>query len=216
MSYIGDLDIGICPYIFVRSGRGKYYLAKICAAFVGNVLIIAIPFLINLLLCMIALTAEPNYGFAPYGLRDFPRSVLGTWYAFQTEHPALPLAEIFVNHPTLYSLLYIIFISFNAGLFGVFLLCLSFLLRKNRALLFLPVYLFMLITSAISDRGVMAAISNPNIVFTNYDFMDYLACRGYGGKSPEFLLMVYVAMIGLSALITLRTIQKDTITLAEV
>lgn len=216
MSYIGDLDTGICPYIFVRSGRVKYYLSKICAAFFGNVLIVAIPFLINLVLCMIALTTKPNYSFGFYGSQGFSEIVLGIGYIFQAEHMALPLAEVFVNAPTLYSLLYIVFISFNAGVFGVFVLCVSFLFHKNRALLFLPVYLFVLITSVITNNALTAAISDPQIEFINYSFMDYLGSFGYGGKNPIFLLTVYVVIAILSVLITLQTVKKDPIELNEV
>lgn len=216
MSYIGDLDTGICPYIFVRSSRGKYYFSKISAAFLGNMLIIAIPFLFNLLLCMIALTTEPNYSFGFYGLSGFSSMVLGQGYIFQAENLAFPLAEIFVRFPGVYCLLYILFISFNAGLFGVFLLCLSFLLRKNRALLFLPVYLFMLITSVISSNQLTAAINDPSIVFTNYNFMDYLGCFGYVGQSPAFLLTVYGVIIVFCIVVTFRNIRKDPIDLCEV
>ena len=83
-------------------------------------------------------------------------------------------------------------------------------------MLFLPVYLFVLITSVITNNALTAAISDPQIEFINYSFMDYLGSFGYGGKNPIFLITVYVVIAILSVLITLRTVKKDPIELNEV
>lgn len=209
MSYINDLESGVFSMVVIRSGKMRYYLSKLVAAFIGNVIIIAIPFIMNLILCHMTFSSEPNYLFGEYGLPNYFRTVLGTNYVFNANQTIIPFVQLFLKHSALYNLMYIGFLSAAAGVLGAFLVCFSFLFKKRRAILFIPIYIYILFSSVISEYFYTMAMSNPDFIFRNFDFMDYFAVFGFQGKSILYLMCVFLLLILFCVFSCFRTIKAD-------
>jgi len=208
MSYLGDIESGAYSLAVVRAGKLRYFLSKLAATFVGNFLIIALPFLINLLLCHLAFSGKPNFSFGEYGMPNYFRTLMGTNFILPLEQSQIPFLHIFLISPTLYSLLYTAIISCVSGLLGVFVLCLSFFVRK-RALLFIPVYLLILFSSVVTEYNYSASLSNPGRVFVNYDFMDYLGTHGYPGQISRYPAILFLVLVIFCVLATCWAIRND-------
>lgn len=209
-SYISDIETGVFHVVLVRSSKAKYYLSKIFACFLGNVLIIAIPLIVNLILCHMTFSSKPNFLFGEYGMPNYFKTVLGTNFIINMEHSSFPLVRVFLYNSTLYNLLYIGWQSFISGMLGVFLTCMSFVI-KNRAALFVPVYVLSLFSSVASEASYSNAIHDANEVFVNYNFMDYLAVFGYPGQSLIYLLAVLSFLLILSICAFAKAMKTDEI-----
>ena len=208
MSYLGDIESGAYSLAVVRAGKLRYFLSKLAATFAGNFLIIALPFLINLLLCHLAFSGKPNFTFGEYGLPNYFSTLMGTNFILPLERGQIPFLHVFLLSPTLYSLLYTAIISCVSGLLGVFVLCLSFFVRK-RAFLFIPVYLLFLFSSVVTEYNYSASLSDPGRVFVNYDLMDYLGTHGYPGQISRYPVILFLALVIFCALATCWALRND-------
>ena len=208
-SYIADIETGVYSLAVLRSGKKNYFLSKMIATFVGNFIMIAIPFLINLILCHMTFSSTSNYPFGEYGLPNYYRTVLGSNYIFSTDQTEIPFMHIFLTSPTLYNLLYIFIVSVVSGYLGVFVLSLSFLFNRNRAYLFAPIYIFMLASSVVTEYRYSRAVSNPSIQFVNYNLMDYIAVFGYPGKSLLYISVVITVCTSFVVVATIHAIKAD-------
>lgn len=195
LSYIQDVECGILPLLITRGNRKRYLFSKLSACFFGNVVIILIPFLLNLLLCHIAFPVNENSSRWYYGVLDYSGILLGTNNLFQTDYGALPFLRLFLYSPTLYNVLYILILSFASGVFGVFVLCLSFFFRKQKAPLFLPVFLMVLGSSVLNSYCLNRAICDAGYRYVNYNLMDYFAAFGYRGQSPYYILGIVAVLL---------------------
>lgn len=209
LSYITDLELGTYSVIVVRSGKKQYLVSKIFATFIGNFVLITIPFLVNLILCHLTFSNEPNFIFGEYGLPNYFRTIMGTNYVFSAFQKEIPFLPIFLLSPTLYNILYILILGFASGIFGVLVLSISFIFSKRRAYLFAPVYLLMLLTSVLSEYSYSKAVNNPGQVFINFDLMDYLAAFGYPGKSALYIAILLVISLAFCIATFIKALYND-------
>lgn len=131
-SYMTDRDRNnICAYA-VRGGRTNYYLSSAATAFAGSFIIIFVPLLIDLLLnvtifplnSMLDHTNSPTFSIAH--INEVWTHYIG--------------ASLFVSHPFLHCLLWVLIPSLFSGIVGVFVYSLSFFVKRFKILLFLPFY----------------------------------------------------------------------------
>lgn len=209
MSYIGDLETGVYSLVVLRIGKVRYLFSKMIATFFGNFIIIAVPFVFNLILCHLTFSHQPNYYFGEYGMPNYTNMILGTAYAFSAEHTEISFFKIFLESPTLYNLLHILILSIVSGFLGVLLLCFSFIFNRRRAYMFAPVYLLMRASSVVTEYIYARAISDPDVLFVNYNIMSYLAVFGYPGKSVTYIVVLVVLGILFAVFSTLKAIKTD-------
>lgn len=209
MSYIEDLETGVYSLAIIRTGKVQYFLSKMFAAFWGNFIIIAIPFIFNLLLCHLTFSQKPNYPFGEYGLPNYFTTLLGTGYIFSSKQSEIPFLSVYLVSSTLYNILYIFILSMTSGFLGVFLLSFSFLCCRKRAYLFAPVYLLMLASSVITEYAYSRAVSNSEIEFINYNLMDYLAVFGYPGKSLTYVSILFLFGVSFILIASIKVIRND-------
>lgn len=211
MSYINDLETGTFSLAIVRSNKFRYYISKNIAAFLGNFIIIFIPFLLNLIFCHMTFSEQPNYAFGEYGLPNYFRTITGSnsMFVAQMRNSGIPFIGLFVKSPTLYCLLYLFLLSVAAGVLGNFVLCISFFLKKHRVFLFLPVYLLVIFSGVATSYSEMMARRDANRVYTDYNLMDYLGILGYKGQDGRYIA-VLLAVIGVFCMIAIwRAIRSD-------
>lgn len=193
MSYINDSETGVLPVLFTRCGKRRYIISKIIACFVGNVLIIAIPFIFSFLLCNIACPVQGNYDFGIMGLSSYIKTLSGSSVFINTPYTALPMLRLFLFSPNLYAIVITLIMSAASGAFGVFLLCLSFVLKRFRPFLFLPVYLLVIAGNYMNVAGYYNSL-NTGSVYTDYQLMDYFVFSTMYGRNPFLILTLFAAM----------------------
>lgn len=209
ISYIQDVDCGALPLLTTRGGRKRYVFSKLVVCFLGNIMIILIPFLLNLLLCHIAFPVNENSSLWFYGLWDYGSFFLGTNYTVQTDYGVLPFLRLFLYSPTLYNVLYILILSLASGIAGVFVLCLSFFFCKQKAPLFLPVFLMVLGSSVLNVYCLSRAVGDASYKYVNYNLMDYFAAFGYRGQSPYYILSVAAVLLVFCAFAVRHVLRAD-------
>ncbi len=209
ISYIQDIDCGALPLLTTRGDRKRYVFSKLTACFLGNVVIILIPFLLNLLLCHIAFPSNENSARWVYGVLQYDGILLGTNHSYQTAYGALPFLRLYLFSPTLYNVLYILILSLASGIVGVFVLCLSFFFHKQKAPLFLPVFLMVLGSSVLNAYCLSRAVSDASYQYVNYNLMDYFAAFGYRGQSPYYILGVAAVLLVFCAFAVRHVLRAD-------
>ena len=194
LSYLAEWDGGLLPAILTRVSRRNYCLSKMIACFLGNVLIILIPFSMSVLFSHAAFSGLSNLPGVEYRLLNYGNLISGKAWFVPLKYPVLPMARLFVNHPFWYAFVHILILAGTSGIFGVFLLMLSFLVRRIRAVLLLPVFLLVRITSAISDFSLETSMNDPTIPYVNHSLMDQF-CIGVNNAVSPFLLPVIFVLI---------------------
>lgn len=115
-----------------RMGRRTYFIAKGIACFLGGMMIILIPFLINLLLTY---TTFPRTG------NLYDGSFVYTNMAWECYGASYPAVKLFFSHPFFYESVFCVAFSILSGLLSVMAYACSLLVKKNMLVIFLPVYL---------------------------------------------------------------------------
>ena len=170
-SYIDDYKNQLLPVYVTRSSRVCYYVSKLVSCFVGTAMVVAIPFFCNLVLTNLFFPHNHNTWLGGYQGGNFYRSLLGLNTMFFTDYPKTPFLEVFLKSPFLYHLLYLVILSSFAGLMAAFVLSLSFIWRKWKLFLFIPVYV------------VIQVLTNMNTLFLRrageygYSFWDFYTMK---------------------------------------
>ena len=177
MSYLTELESGMIPVLLTRVSKRKYCLSKALTCFIGNAVIIGVPLLFNYFLCRLAFPTDlPNsIGSGGYGVPVF-NALLNAKMAdgFLTcKYPIVPMLSLFLNHRQIYLLVHIGMITLASGLAGVFLLFLSLLIGRYRALLFLPVFLLVRLSAMLDTYFMNAATQDFSKQYVSLSFMEY-------------------------------------------
>lgn len=209
MSYFSDKECGVLVALLCRINRLQYHISAMITCFIGNFLIIFFPFLLNLLLCHITFPENTNFLFGQRGTENFVSAVLGNTLIFSTENPTIPFLSLFLNNSAIYNVWYILLLSIMSGILGVFLLSLSRLWIKSRAILFLPIFFGLQMSSLATAYSYNRAIENSEVYFTNYTIMDYFAVAGYPGQSFMYLFIVVIGLLLFSAASLMVVLLRD-------
>lgn len=209
LSYINDRDSGIIPLVLSRGNTKEYFLSKTFVCFCGSAIIILLPLAFNLSLCHIALPSGYNYPFGSYGDLNFSNLLTGETLMFSTKNPAFPFLRIFLRTPVGYNILYILLLSLFSGLLGVVPLCLSFLIKRYRVLLFVPNFILLRVSSVLEQISYNRAIEAPAYNYTNYRIMDYLGPFTYVGQNPVYIFSVVLALVLFCVICCTVAIRRD-------
>lgn len=138
-SYFDDRKYGTHNFFIIRNNKKTYYSAKAIVCFIGNFLIIVLPGLIHFLLLKITFVENNNTLFGQYKtLLYFNNLFVDDIIPVKAYYPFISL---YIKNINLYNLIHFIFIGILTGMLGVFSYAISFQIKKNKILIFLPVYL---------------------------------------------------------------------------
>jgi ABC-type transport system involved in multi-copper enzyme maturation permease subunit len=207
-SYLDDYQNRLLPVYLSRSSRQAYYLSKLLASFLGTSMVIAIPFLLNLLLCNLFLPHNHNTWFGEYQMGNFYRQLLGTNLLYTTSDTELPFLKLYLYSPFLYNLLYLFFFSLFSGLLGALVLGFSFWWKKHKIALFVPVFLVMQLLQVYDAWSLSDAIENGSR-YRNFNILDYVVPSVSKGRAPSFLLVVLVVMAAVLVCSVIYALKED-------
>lgn len=114
---------GYTKMVIIRGGKSNYYLAKYAAGFLSGVLVVLIPLVLNLIVTACFVPAVR------------PSIIYQQYYAISH---ATMWSELFYRHPLVFVLLYLLMDCIFAGLFAVFGMAFSMLLKNRIAVVILP------------------------------------------------------------------------------
>ncbi len=107
-AFLTDARTGLINQFAIRCKKSHYYLAKLITAFVSGGTVAVIPFIVNLIICMLYL---------PWGTPLYYTSL-------HLVAPHCVLADIYYTYPALYVFLYLLYIFVIFGLINC--ICLTF------------------------------------------------------------------------------------------
>lgn len=189
LSYFEDCESKMLGFWLRRTGKKKYYTAKAIICFVGSFLMIAIPFLVNLLLVWITFPENGNLYDGIIHSELFYLNVESFHETWQTYWN--PFLSLYIFHPFFYNCIYILMMSLLSGVLGVVAYVSSFFIRKYKLLLLLPVYLLFWILTMINQFVDDFDMELFSYVIRGYVKGNYLYFIGVLG----ILIVVFVILI---------------------
>lgn len=221
-SYLTERANGSSILLISKMGVKQYFLSKIVVCFIGSFLIIMIPFLINYIFCQVTFPHTNNAMFAYYGVEGYDGILTGTYYGLRVQNIEIPFLKLYLNHPTLYYILYIFLLSLLSGIFGVIILCFSLLIRKGKIFLFLPLFLLLRGMNVLTRYSEMHAGSNPLSPLTIesamykegpeyicYNLLEYVVPFGERGQNTIYLSIAIVLIVVFCVICTIFAIKKE-------
>lgn len=203
MSFITDRSNACLPALQVRSGVKNYYVSKAVACFVGGVVAFGVPCIINIILNQLTFPQngvtflgnlyDDNYVAGITGIRVMiPSKWSGIWFA-----------KVFVSNPELYNIIITGIFSVAMGIFGVFIYTFSFLCKRNKIVLFLPLYAILVVLNTLD-------LFSENIYpYTRLVIVDYITGNNMYGKDPMFLYTFFVCIVIVIVALLTKQSNKD-------
>ncbi len=207
-SYIDDYKNRLLPVYLSRASKKDYYIAKLVAAFVGPAFIIAVSFLVNLLLCNCFFPHNGNTWMGEYQMPNYYRRLLGTGTTYRTLYPSIPLLEVYLFSPLLYNLIYILLFSLFSGLLGSFVMSLSFRIRKNKIILFAPIFIMTQLLQVWDARSLSKAIESGGL-YRNVNIFEYFSPLFSSGMVPFFIPAVSAFLAAVILCFTMYAVNQD-------
>lgn len=207
-SYLDDCKNQLLPVYLSRSSRRNYYLSKLIAAFCGTFLVIAVPFLLNLLACNLFFPHNHNTWMGEYQLGNYYRNLLGTNLLYEAYHPRMLFLRLYLFSPALYNMLYLFIFASYSGLLGMFVLSLSFWKRVNKILLFIPMFVI-LQCSQVFDAKLLSDAIDGRSVYLDINLLDNVIPSTDGGCSPLFLFVTAIIFLAAVCCATVYVRKND-------
>ena len=208
-SYIDENSGAVEATILLRCGRYRYWFSKLFTTFVGNFVIIFIPFLINLLLCNIFL---PHNGITPYGAMNsssLASKLTGSNIAIKTIDQGMPLPELFYKSPFVYNFIFILLLAFLSGVMGVFLVSITSVIKKGRVLLFLPFFILNRIGTTATSISYNKAITSEQNIFINWELKSYVAPFSFYGQYYPYFWIFIAILCGISLVLSVIWCKRE-------
>lgn len=121
--------------MITRTGSGVYYFSKLLSAFVVTAVVFVFPFLVEMLLHIVAFSSKPVGDLSNWGYYDSNYVAMVRNYMF---------SDLFIRSPYLYAVVKILLFGLFSGLMGAFSVAVSALYRvKYRITVFLPAFLLL-------------------------------------------------------------------------
>lgn len=205
-SFLTDKSINILPIIQTRIGVKRYYFVKMMVCFIGGFIIFFIPFVLNIIFNYITF---PSSGKTFLGLLydwNYSHDLTGENVSRLAVSSGLPFLKLYILSPLVYNLLYSFIFSAYMGILSVFCFSVSFLIKKNKIILFVPVF------AIIYGLNMLTAIfDNEASTFTDYFIFHYITVDTMYGKSVIFIALITSAFIFISVFLCIRQTKIDQI-----
>ena len=119
---------------------------------------------------------------------------------FSTSYTKMPFLKIFLYSPFLYNFIYLLIFAAFSGLLASFTLSLSFLYKKSKLFLFIPVFatlqLFRVYDSDLFSRSIEGGQT-----YVNFDILDYVVPTLLKGQDYAFfaklVFIIFLAIVTL-------------------
>lgn len=210
MSFYDDYLLGSNIYYQTRKSRKQYYLSQMLTCFIGGMIIICIPFLLNILINTIIFPAEGNDYITTLNryFSGWSSSVTGSNVIFKTISKGIVLKNLYINFPQIYNVMITILASIIAGIMSVATYCFSLIIRKNRIFIFLFSFiffqLFAMIDSVLYDRW------SESDVYVCTNITSYMSVtQGQIGKCFMGLGVLLILLVLIEIKIVVWRISKD-------
>jgi len=205
MSYITDKSNSILPALQTRCGVKIYYLAKGIACFIGGFIVFFIPLLLSIILNNITF---PQSGITFLGdLYDanYDAGIVGSMVLKSTRWLGIWFPKLFLFNEEVYNILYLLIFSLAMGVFGLFTYSLSFIIKKQKILLLLPLYLIIIILNTLDQ------FMQSNVPYTCYKVLLYITVNKMYGKNPFFIEAFFVLIVIIAAVLISKQSRTDQI-----
>ena len=135
-----------------------------------------------------------------YQMGNYFSQLLGTNILYQTSYTKMPFLKIFLYSPFLYNFIYLLIFAAFSGLLASFTLSLSFLYKKSKLFLFIPVFatlqLFRVYDSDLFSRSIEGGQT-----YVNFDILDYVVPTLLKGQDYAFfaklVFIIFLAIVTL-------------------
>ena len=207
-SYVDDCRNQLLPVYLSRVSRRDYYISKLVAAFAGTAFIIFVAFLTNLLLCNCFFPHNGNTWIGEYQMPNYYRGLLGTNIDYRTPYPSIPFLRMYLFSPFLYNLIYSLFFSLFSGLVGSFIMSLSFLIKKNKIILFAPVFIMIHLLRVFDALAFSKAIESGES-YINMNILEYFSPLFSCGIAPFLVPAIMALLVAAMTCLTMYAIKQD-------
>lgn len=214
-SFQEDLQKKTYGVIMIRSNRRNYIRAKMATTFIGNFIMVVIPFSINLILCSIFLPSTEITPYGEFGSDLYLAIINGTGVDYSSACQGQPLVGLIQYNPTMYCILFLMMLGLFCGLAGVVVLSLSFWVRKNKLVLFLPFLIISQLGETWTGISLNKAIEDREHVFLNLSLWDYVAPFSFTGKVYGIFLIFILVLCGFVYISYKHVIKVDYLELME-
>lgn len=184
VSFLTDANTGVINQFVIRCKKSHYYTAKLITAFVSGGTVAVIPFIFNLIICMMYL---------PWGTPFY-------YTALNAVSPDCVLAEVYYTYPALYVFLYLLYIFVIFGLINC--ICLTFVYIEDNLFAVMLAPFIIYYTSHILFKYATGSTAKSLLGAVN---MMYL----YNKNASAIVIQIMV--LAVSALLFLRRIKKDAV-----
>lgn len=193
-SYFSEKQKNTLPVLLTKyKTPASYYFSKGAAVFVSAALVVFVPFLLNMLLNLIA--------FPMTSIADYTN--LSTDFAVYYVEPYINTAlfpRLLVSHPYLYNFLFCVAVSGFSGLLGAAAYILSYFVKRNRIWVLVSVFIANNFLTILSD------VLQPK---ANFAFFNYLfAYDESEGKRLWLFFLLLAAVLAVLAVLSRKAIAK--------
>lgn len=182
-SYYTDLKENIIPLVVTRIGATKYFFSKLNAVAISSIAVTFVPFSVNYFLGLIAfpLTSTNFHKASP--------SAEQTFYYSEDILENILFPEIFVNHPYLYNLIFMILLTVYLMLCAILVYELSYHIDKGRLFILSVLFVANDVLILLANTPILGEFFElaPNTYFTAYDITPR--------KSINYMIFLFVAII---------------------
>lgn len=193
-SFIIEKEQNMLPVLLYKTGAKKYYFSKITAVAVSAFVIVALPMLINFILCLTAFPLEVN---------DYTNvSADQSWYYSDYRLSSMLFPVLSIKHPYIMNLLSIAATGVFCSLSAAVVCQLSFFFSASRVLVLAT---FFIVNHLISLAGKLLPLGNLScsVVFYNLILGNY-----EGGKQLWYFSFLFIAPAVLIAVLTVPCLNR--------
>ncbi len=191
-SFVTECNNLFVPICLIREGKNKYYFSKLIAVFLCGAFVMAIPQLINMLLCVIAFPTESTYMYTwdLWQADIYTVDMAGSWFLFK---------NLYILSPYLYFLVFTAISAVLSGIIAVISFEISFFVRNK---IFVTSFMFILINlSNILFESYM-------IPYNVFDCMFGLSVSGITIQSFIITCAIYLSVMILLIPFSLRRLKN--------
>lgn len=210
-SYMNEHKSGVAIYIQARNERRNYYYSQMLTCFLGTMIVVTIPFVINIILNSILFPNSGNNeiwgsGYHKYSL-GWQYYVMGEGYSKNTIAHGAFFKYLFIDHPQINNLLVAIVSGFILGLIACLFYSISLLVKRGSIWLLLASYLTFQVFHVFDSLWDKACFGG---YYINLNILDY--CSGglpEHGKLYPVMFGILIFLTFISLIIIHMQIKKD-------
>lgn len=171
--------------MITRMGSGTYYFGKLFSAFIVTALVFTLPFLVEILLHIIAFSTKPSWD-------------LSYWEAYDPDYIAevrnYLFSDLFISSPYGYAVVKVLLFGLFSGLMGAFCVAVSAMYRvKYRITVLLPA--FLLLNLSVYAPMILRNMEG-SVAWNVFLMLHETAVKNVPGFQAALVLVIFVSVGG--------------------